>query len=272
MAETWEISGLGPIPHSAISILGVFESFKHLPHCAVPWSGREYESKVHYSVAKLNQVSHPQEPSPTCALVFFVGYSTKIQELNRYCQRNGLTGTLPVFNPYMLQEHYLCPATPKTEFPCAIPDSVTLCDPILVSASPVEERDREIVAWLDRAAAILVNLETHVKMDEMNVHQLAMALRILPDRERKIQVIWKLKAPNDVKASLLDILGVDMNSGRVKVVDWLDIEHSALLRHHNIVCVVSHGAVKREINMELISTRKFHYTSQPTRSNIPSKR
>lgn len=83
----------------------------------------------------------------------------------------------------------------------------------------MEEGDRELVAWLGHAPTILVNLGTHINMDEMNVRQLAMALRILLDRERKIQVIWKLKAQNDARASLRDILGADMDSGRVKIVD-----------------------------------------------------
>ncbi len=56
MAEAWENSGLSPRPHSAISILGVFESFKHLPHCAAPWSGREYEAVYHSCVNIVKKV------------------------------------------------------------------------------------------------------------------------------------------------------------------------------------------------------------------------
>ncbi|KAK0192760.1 hypothetical protein F5146DRAFT_1191689 [Armillaria mellea] len=148
----------------------------------------------------------------TWAVIFFMISSTKIRELDRYRQKLGLTGTVPVLNPYIPQGYYLCPATPKTEFPCIIPDNLTLCGPILPSASPVGEG-------------------THVNMDVMNVRQLAMALRILLDRERKVQVIWKLIAQKDVKASL----------ERVKVVDWLGVKPLALLRHDNLVCVVNHG-------------------------------
>ncbi|KAK0205294.1 hypothetical protein DFS33DRAFT_1453591 [Desarmillaria ectypa] len=120
--------------------------------------------------------------------------------------------------------------------------NVTLCGSILVSASPVEGGDRELAAWLDLAPTIFVSLGMHVILDEKDTHQLAMGLRILLDRERKVQVIWKLKAQNsDVEASLHDIFGADMESGRVKVVDLLDIEPLALLMHHKLVCVVGHG-------------------------------
>ncbi|KAK0220219.1 hypothetical protein IW262DRAFT_1383384 [Armillaria fumosa] len=166
--------------------------------------------------------------------------STKLRELDRYRRKLGLTDTNPVFDPYKPQGRYLCPATPKTEFPCIIPDNLTLCGPILPPVSPVEG-DRELAAWLGHSPTILVNLGTHVNMNEMGVRQLAIALRILLDRERKVQVMWKLRTHNDCKASLRDILGADMDGGRVKVVDWLDIEPLALLRHDNLVCVVNHG-------------------------------
>ncbi|KAK0495902.1 hypothetical protein EDD18DRAFT_1167826 [Armillaria luteobubalina] len=304
MAEAWENYGFGPRLHSAGSgIWGVFESFKHLPPCVLPWSGREYEEIYHSCVTIIKKVeahaivveplacqaidvchslglkfvtlspNSPRDiaasiqpfgsifrypalssgisyPVPwyhipknlllTCALIFVVASSEKLRELDRYRQKLGLTDTNPVFAPYKPQGHYLCPATPKTEFPCIIPENLTLCGPILPPASPLEG-DRELVAWLGHAPTILVNLGTHVNMDEMGVRQLAMALRILLDRERKVQVIWKLRAQKECKASLRDILGDDMDGGRVKVVDWLDIEPLALLRHDNLVCVVNHG-------------------------------
>ncbi len=39
-----------------------------------------------------------------------------------------------------------------------------------------------------------MSLGTHVILDEKDTHQLAMGLRILLDRERRVQVIWKLVA------------------------------------------------------------------------------
>ncbi|KAK0196224.1 putative UDP-glucoronosyl and UDP-glucosyl transferase [Armillaria mellea] len=183
----------------------------------------------------------PKNVFLTCAMVYFMFSSPKIQELVQYRQKLGLNNTIPMFEPYMGDAHYLCPATPETDFPCAIPDNVTLCGPILVPAVPVEEKDPELASWLDGGPTMLVNLGTHAVFDENNACQLAKALRIVLDHDRSIQVLWKVKAHDDVKASLHDILGSDMAKGRVRIVDWLDVEPLAILRHPNLVCTVNHG-------------------------------
>ncbi|PBK62377.1 UDP-Glycosyltransferase/glycogen phosphorylase [Armillaria solidipes] len=183
----------------------------------------------------------PKNAFLTCAMVYFMFSSPKIQELVQYRQKLGLNNTIPMFEPYMADAHYLCPATPKTDFPCAIPDNVTLCGPILVPAVPVEEEDPELASWLDSGPTMLVNLGTHAVFDEDNTCQIATALHILLGHDRYVQVIWKLKVHDDVQTSLRDILGIYMEKGRVRIVDWLDVEPLAILRHPNLICTVNHG-------------------------------
>lgn len=183
----------------------------------------------------------PKNAFLTCAMVYFMFSSPKIQELVQYRQKLGLNNTIPMFEPYMADAHYLCPATPQTDFPCVVPDNVTLCGPILVPAVPVEEEDPELASWLDRGPTMLVNLGTHAVFDEDNTCQIATALHILLGHDRYVQVIWKLKAHDDVQTSLRDILGIYMEKGRVRIVDWLDVEPLAILRHPNLICTVNHG-------------------------------
>lgn len=176
-------------------------------------------------------------------MIRYMNYSPKVIDLQKYRRPadNNLHLTLGMFEAYLPDAHYLSPSTPATDFPLIFPDNVTLCGPILLPALPIEQSDPELANWLDQAPTALVNLGTHAKSDEHFVQEMATGMRVLLDQDTHVQVLWKIKAKGEIQAPLRDILGKEIDSGRVKIVDWLATEPLALLQHRNVVCSVHHG-------------------------------
>jgi len=113
-------------------------------------------------------------------LIYTVLSSSDLKQLNVYRKKFHLTSTLPALDPYHSDVHYLCPATPSTDFPFSIiPDNITPCGPILLSAAAVEESDPPLAAWLGNGPTVMVNLGTHALTDKTFAFQLASGLRML---------------------------------------------------------------------------------------------
>jgi len=173
-------------------------------------------------------------------LIYTVLSSSELKQLDVYRKKFGLVGTVPTFDPYHSDVHYLCSATPNTDYSVIIPDNVTPCGPILLPAAAVEESDPLLAAWLENGPTVMVNLGTHASSDKTFAFQLASGLRVLLDKEKEIQILWKLKGNGDIQDALTE-LGYDVNRGRVKIMDWLVADPLAILRHPNVVCSVHHG-------------------------------
>lgn len=122
---------------------------------------------------------------------------------------------------------------------------------------------------------VYVNLGTHMRFDEASAVELAKGLRILLDEARKmtaqddqglekytddnsniegkevlrkgarnLQVLWKLsRQPGwEVRGSKVhEVLSKEMGEDRIRIVDWIDAEPTAVLDSGGIVCAVHHG-------------------------------
>ena len=142
---------------------------------------------------------------------------------------------------------YICPALPEIDFLFSvIPEELLLCGPIVLPFDPLEESDPGLVKWLDNGPTVLINLGSHVVSNEKIAREVVGAFRILLDyharqESSKIQVLWKVKADEDVHKFIDENIGKEIKEGRVKVVAWLDAEPVSILQHPNVVCTVHHG-------------------------------
>jgi hypothetical protein len=143
------------------------------------------------------------------------------------------------------------------EFPFKVlPRHIVPCGPIIRPARPVVEVDAELAGWLAQGPTVYVNLGTHVLMTEESAVEMATAIRILLDharsvawKERKmegLQVLWKLAMEAEYDADkeesrVYRILGLDVESGAVRIVRWIEAEPTAVLKEKNVVCAVHHG-------------------------------
>lgn len=157
----------------------------------------------------------------------------------------GITSAIgTIFRPGMT---YICSALAETDFPfAAIPEEIHLCGPIIVPFDPLEESDPVLMKWLDNGPTVMINLGSHVLADEKIAMEIAGAIRILLVHHEKkgtsrMQVLWKAKASGNIENAIRDVVGQEIEEGRVKVLAWLSAEPVSILQHPNVVCTVHHG-------------------------------
>ncbi|KAL2161806.1 hypothetical protein VTH06DRAFT_7590 [Thermothelomyces fergusii] len=156
---------------------------------------------------------------------------------------------------------------PEVEFPLAVPAHLTPCGPLIRPVPSVDEVDAELAAWLRRGPTVFVCLGTHRILEESEAVEMARALRALLDAVEgseditrrtvalwdvpgKLQVLWKLKRNKPGQANMYevgpgtavyDILGAEIEADRVRIVDWVKPQPSAVLQAGTVICTVNHG-------------------------------
>ncbi|KAH8660432.1 family 1 glycosyltransferase [Xylariales sp. PMI_506] len=114
-----------------------------------------------------------------------------------------------------------------------IPENVTVTGPIILPPMLVEEQDRELVAWLKRSPTMLINLGSTTMYDEQRTSDMANAILSVLDAKPDMQVLWKYQP--------IEPLRHHIESGRVIITTWLDIDPTSLLHAGLIDISVHHG-------------------------------
>jgi hypothetical protein len=184
--------------------------------------------------------------------------SSKIKKMLSIRKAHGLSELPSSFQLWQPENHYLVPSAPESEYPCSVPSNVTPCGPILLPTASVGEADPELNSWLQRGPTILINLGSMLRMDEAMTREFAEGLKIVLDQRPEVQVIWKIRKSGGLPilspgkretgsqqkhttTDPLDVLSEDIQTGRVKVLNWISVEPLALLQSGRIVCSVHHG-------------------------------
>lgn len=180
----------------------------------------------------------------------------KIKELIAFRRSQNLPKLPPPFNIWQPENHYLVPSIPETDFPCYIASNVTSCGPILLPEPRIEDSDPKLLAWLKQGPTVLINLGSHIRMDDSMAQEFAAALRVLLNSRPDVQVLWKLKRKGGidirssgkldlgsgvVTADSLKAIEREIKSGRVRVEEWLSVDPVAVLQSGCVVCSVHHG-------------------------------
>ncbi|KAK3318771.1 hypothetical protein B0H66DRAFT_622909 [Apodospora peruviana] len=160
-------------------------------------------------------------------------------------------------NPHVFGVKFLVANLPELEFPLKlIPAHIVPCGPMIRPARPVREVDAGLAGWLAQGPTLYINLGTHMRCKEQFAIEMATAIRIVLDHARGqlwrdkrlagLQVLWKLTKRGEydvtkVGSAVHKILGRDIDSGRVKIVDWIEAEPTAVLETETVICAVHHG-------------------------------
>lgn len=184
--------------------------------------------------------------------------SPRVKGLIKWRQSRGLPKLPPVFNIWEKQNEYLVVSVPETEYPCYVPSNVTACGPILLPARSVSEDDPKLQAWLAGAPTVLINLGSHIRMDDEMAQQFALGLKIVLQRMPGIQILWKLKthgglavssksnaasgfSGTSIRKESLEAIEPWISNGSVKILEWLSVDPLAILQSGHVVCSVHHG-------------------------------
>ncbi|KAK2764535.1 hypothetical protein FQN54_009230 [Arachnomyces sp. PD_36] len=167
----------------------------------------------------------------------------KTAQLNQCRKENGISTPLPSTEPYRPGRLHICPALPEIDLPLDhIPDDVIGCGPIVLPAPPVSESDPELASWLDEGPpVVLINLGSHIEPDPRAAAEMAKSLRIVLDRFPDTRFLWKLKYKWTKSDELYQILSTEIESGRVRIPNWLITDPVSILETGKIICSVHHG-------------------------------
>ncbi|KAK4143189.1 uncharacterized protein C8A04DRAFT_37726 [Dichotomopilus funicola] len=152
---------------------------------------------------------------------------------------------------------------PEIEFPLAvIPKHLFPCGPVIRPVPPVKDVDPELDVWLARGPTVFISLGTHRFMKEDEALEMAGAIKQLLDAgdahkgdivegvSGKLQVLWKLKRhrPSEPKlyevgpgSKVYEVLRPAIEADRLRIVDWVKPEPSAVLMAKTVVCSINHG-------------------------------
>ncbi|KAK5999175.1 Glycosyltransferase buaB [Cladobotryum mycophilum] len=149
-------------------------------------------------------------------------------------------------NAFSIDIPTLCQSLPETDFPYAFtPTNVTFCGPILRPSETLSDCDMDLKSWLDGKRTVLINLGGVVAFTHRNGSEIAEAIKILLRHSSNVQVLWKVKYGSYISQAETfypqKTLAAELEAGSVRIVDWIPIEPSALMREANIVAAVNHG-------------------------------
>jgi hypothetical protein len=141
---------------------------------------------------------------------------------------------------------------PELDFPGVIPSHIFPCGPIIRSARALSEVDPELEAWLSKRPTLYINLGSICQLEEERALELARALVVVLEQAQLaashspgLQVLWKLSKfgqySTDAGSKMHEVLGRWVDSGSVRIVDWLQPEPFAVLKSGHIACIVHHG-------------------------------
>jgi hypothetical protein len=142
---------------------------------------------------------------------------------------------------------------PELDFPGVIPSHLFPCGPIARSARPLGDVDPELGAWLSKGQTLYINLGSICQIEEDRALELARAVVVVLEQAQQatplssdgLQVLWKLSKfgqyPTGAGAKMDEVLSPWVDSGRVKIFDWLKPEPIAVLESGHIACFVHHG-------------------------------
>ncbi|KAI9147368.1 Glycosyltransferase sdnJ [Paramyrothecium foliicola] len=159
---------------------------------------------------------------------------------------------------------YIVAAAPELDFPFPdLGDNVIPCGPIMKPFSDLSTSDPELSAWLKQGPTIFINLGSHRAVDENLAVEMAKALRfVLASAEEvarrgekpemaKLQILWKLKqtgmvwfkdyktySTNEPGTKVHDILGKEIDGGRIRILPWITAEPISIVDSGLLV----HGA------------------------------
>jgi hypothetical protein len=147
------------------------------------------------------------------------------KDIKKSRRANGIKGPIPRYKPYLKEVTYMLPSTLECDFPIPIPDNFICCGPIFVPGSL--DLDLELMAWLSKRKAVLLNLGSFWKA--VGEHAKGLGIDIFLSKSPDLQLLWKLQYDDAIPADVQEILHEHLTSERVRIEKWLKVEPSAMV-------------------------------------------
>ncbi|PWY89142.1 diacylglycerol o-acyltransferase [Aspergillus heteromorphus CBS 117.55] len=174
--------------------------------------------------------------------------SGRQRQIREWRMKHHIQGRFPFADAWRPDRFHLTPGLKELDWPFEVPDNVLPCGPILLPVASVKAQDPELDRWLRSAPTIMVNLGTLYAPDPRVARNIAAALRTFLDAwtgESNLQVLWKLPKHTEdcvhVYEEAVDLLRSEIQTGRVRIQPWFQVEPLSMLESGQIICSVHHG-------------------------------
>jgi hypothetical protein len=200
--------------------------------------------------------------------IYYTLTDTKLKSVAAAVKRD-LGAQLITFHDLMMNplpgQKVLVANRPEIEYPLVVPPHLTACGPVMRPVAAVADVDPELDAWLRRGPTVFISLGTHRFMMEDEALEMIGAIQQLFDAADarkeggdagvagvpgKLQVLWKLKRNRPADGPMYETgpgsrvykaLQGAIEADRVRIVDWVKPQPSAVLQTGTVVCSISHG-------------------------------
>ncbi|RYP71923.1 hypothetical protein DL771_004526 [Monosporascus sp. 5C6A] len=166
----------------------------------------------------------------------------------KFLESKGLTDRVRWFNLHNPDVPWFSQALPGASTPLdVIPPNVTCTGPMSLSLSTAEEQSPALARWLARSPTVLINLGSLFSWTENHAAAMAHAVADVLRERTDLQVLWKFrKAVVDAEGTtysdeFASPVHPFLESGRVKMEPWLEVDPTPLLETGHIVASVHHG-------------------------------
>ncbi|KAH8162100.1 hypothetical protein CIB48_g6159 [Xylaria polymorpha] len=173
---------------------------------------------------------------------------SRFTDVKKYIASKGLTDSVNWFNIRNEDVPFFTQALSGASIPVEVlPQNVTLTGPIMLSVSPAEEQAPALTEWLARAPTVLISLGSLFVWTENHATIMAQAIADTLAWRSDLQILWKfMKAPYDAEGAtygdeFMAPLLPYLESGRLKIESWLEVQPVSLLETGHIVASVHHG-------------------------------
>ena len=168
----------------------------------------------------------------------------ELTEKRNFLLEKGVSDPINLLGIYRPDAPWITQTTPGASIPLDfVPQNVTCTGPIVLSPAPAEVQAKELVKWLKQRPTILINFGTLFAHSINATEQMIGAIDLVLKKEPNLQILWKYKLAEtlvgkyDWKAAVKPL----EKTGRLRVVEWLEVDPPSLLHTGQIVATVSHG-------------------------------
>ena len=174
--------------------------------------------------------------------VWKIARSPVISEFNKYRNARGLPGGAPIMETARARAaHAICPGVLEIDFPLVVPDSLSLCGPIILDTAPIETADPELNQWLDRGETVMMCMGTHFHHTESQVKAVISGFLSGINHDSDTQLLWKLSNKSNFEGLIEEALKDPRDKERFKIVDWFEADPASIMKHPNVIAYIHHG-------------------------------
>ncbi|KAL7797380.1 glycosyltransferase family 1 protein [Trichoderma ceciliae] len=167
--------------------------------------------------------------------------SSNIRSKRSWLQKQGLKHAITLPEVYRPDIQWIAMSFPEAELPIEyIPDNFHPVGPLVLDAAPAEAQSAEMAGWLKKAPTMLINLGSAVTYDERMTRVMVDA--IIPVLEAEdVQILWKMRKEGEFSDNFLEPARKYIESGRLRLESWLEVDPTSLYKTGDIVASVHHG-------------------------------